>query len=127
MQFTGVTGTSRKRNFAKNYVSVTGNKPIQQVTEGLDQRKAQDNGEDPPTLKARQEGQKGIEPTSNLPIGMYEESNMGATRPINFSQSLLGLFALIGHHAHRRGIGVRLQSFEAFLRGDTQAAFAVID
>jgi len=39
---TGILGSPRKRNFAKDGVPVPGHKPIQQIAEGLDQWKTQE-------------------------------------------------------------------------------------
>jgi hypothetical protein len=40
---TGMLGSPRKRNFAKDGIPVPGHKPIQQIAEGLDQWKAQED------------------------------------------------------------------------------------
>jgi hypothetical protein len=112
---------------AEDGIPVPGHKPIQQVADGLDQWKAQEGGEDPATLEARQEGQKGIEPMGNFPIGTDQKGGVGTTWPITLTQDLLGLFALIRNHPDGGGIWLSPQTFEAFLGGDTEAALAVVD
>jgi hypothetical protein len=112
---------------AEDGIPVPGHKPIQQVTDGLDQWKAQEGGEYPAALEARQKGQKGIEPMVNFPIGTNQEGGVGTTWPITLPQGLLGLFALIRNHPDRGGIWVSPQTFEAFLGSDTETALAVVD
>ena len=81
----------------------------------------------PPTLEAWQEGQKGIEPTGNLPVRTDQEGGVGTTWPIALPQGLPGLFALIRNHPYRGGIRVIPQSLKALLGSDTEAALAVVD
>jgi hypothetical protein len=126
-RFTGTPGSPIKRNRAKDGVPIAGHKPIEQIAEGLDQWKAQEEQEDPPALETRQESHKGIESAGNLPVRMDQEGGVRTTCPIALPQGLLGLVALIGNHPNRGGISVSFQSFEAHLGCDTEAALAVID